>query len=135
MKIQLIIIGNELLNGKISDRNTAYLAKKAFENNFQLIKTHIIGDDSESFFRALNEAWKESDLVLTSGGLGPTKDDLTKSMLADFFQKKLKKIMKHWNLLKRFMPIKAKNILRRLLIITYPKNLSFYIIALVMLLL
>ena len=90
MKIQLIIIGNELLNGKISDRNTAFLAKRAFENNFQLTKTHIIGDDPQSFYKALNEAWEDSDLVLTSGGLGPTKDDLTKSMLADFFKKEIK---------------------------------------------
>lgn len=89
MKIQLIIIGNELLNGKISDKNTSYLAKLAFEHNFELTKTHIIGDDPNSFQKALKEAWEVSDIVITSGGLGPTKDDLTKDMLAQYFSKKI----------------------------------------------
>lgn len=108
MKIQLIIIGNELLNGKISDKNTSFLATRAFENNFQLIKTHIIGDVEESFQKALSEAWADSDLVLTSGGLGPTQDDITKNMLANFFDKEIKENSEALNFAKKIYADKGK---------------------------
>jgi len=89
MKIQLIIIGNELLNGKIQDKNTHFLATLAHKHHVSLTKVHIIEDNKEAFKLALSEAWEASDLVITTGGLGPTKDDLTKSMLSDFFHREL----------------------------------------------
>lgn len=85
MKIQLITIGNELLNGKIQDKNAFWLARFCYEHHIDFIKNHIIPDNRESFFTALEEAWSNSDLVITSGGLGPTKDDLTKDLLSEFF--------------------------------------------------
>jgi nicotinamide-nucleotide amidase len=89
MKIQLIIIGNELLNGKIQDKNTKFLAKLAHKFHLELTKVYLIKDDEKAFSDALAKAWEESDLILTSGGLGPTKDDITKDMLAKFFHRKL----------------------------------------------
>jgi nicotinamide-nucleotide amidase len=87
MKIQLIIIGSELLNGKIQDKNAAWLAKFAFKNHFTLDQVHIIPDNEEKFKQVIQLATKEADLVITSGGLGPTLDDLTKKMLSNYFQK------------------------------------------------
>lgn len=89
MKIQLIIIGNELLNGKIQDKNTKFLAKLAHKFHLELTKVHLIQDDEKAFSDAIAKAWEESDLIITSGGLGPTKDDITKDMLAKFFHRKL----------------------------------------------
>lgn len=89
MKIQLITIGNELLNGKTQDKNAHWLAKFCYEKNVDLEKNHIIPDSEEAMKKALEEAWEDADLVLTSGGLGPTKDDLTKPIVAKFFHREL----------------------------------------------
>lgn len=85
MKIQLIAIGNELLNGKTTDKNGHWLAAECFRRHFNLQKVHIIGDDPKLFQSAMTSALEEADAVITSGGLGPTKDDLTKQMMADYF--------------------------------------------------
>lgn len=89
MQAELIIIGNELLNGKIKDKNTAVFSRICYENNIHLHRVHIIQDNSASLFEVLDQACKRSDLIVTSGGLGPTKDDLTKQMVADYFQKEI----------------------------------------------
>lgn len=87
MKIQLITIGNELLNGKVQDRNAYWLAGFCHEHHIDFTKNHIIPDEKEALFSSLNQAWNEADLVITSGGLGPTKDDLTKDMISEFFKR------------------------------------------------
>ncbi len=89
MNIELIIIGNELLNGKIQDLNSHYLGQKLFQENHQLQKVQIIGDNPDQFNQALSSALEESDVVIFTGGLGPTRDDLTKKMLADYFEKEI----------------------------------------------
>lgn len=89
MNFDLIVIGNELLNGKIQDQNTHFLAKIIHEYGHILRKVHIIGDTESEFKDALIAATKSSDIVMTTGGLGPTKDDLTKKMLAQFLKKEI----------------------------------------------
>ncbi len=89
MNFDLIIVGNELLNGKIEDRNTHYIAKELYKHGHTLRKVHIIGDEEKLYFEALDAAFNESDVVITTGGLGPTKDDLTKSILAKYFDKEI----------------------------------------------
>lgn len=84
--IDLICIGTELLNGKTRDSNGHFLAKQGA----QIRKVHIIADDEKLIFEALEEARKNSAAVILSGGLGPTKDDITKSALAKFFKLELK---------------------------------------------
>lgn len=90
MKIQLITIGNELLNGKIRDKNAFWLARFCYEHNIELSKNHIIPDCPQAFAEAMRQAWSAGDLIVTSGGLGPTKDDLTKELAGSFFKKELK---------------------------------------------
>jgi nicotinamide-nucleotide amidase len=89
MNIDLIIIGNELLNGKIQDLNTHFLAQELYKNGHNLRKVHIIADHYSDFSEALEMALSKSDIIITSGGLGPTKDDLTKTMLAQYFKKEI----------------------------------------------
>lgn len=90
MKLDLILIGSELLNGKIRDLNTLELAKMTQAMGHELRKVHIIADNESDLSQSLLEAEKESDLIITSGGLGPTKDDITKQILANFFKKTIK---------------------------------------------
>lgn len=85
MNVDLIIVGNELLNGKIEDRNTHYLATELYNRGHKLRKVHIIGDDEKLYFEALDAAFSHSEVVVTTGGLGPTKDDLTKEILGRYF--------------------------------------------------
>ncbi|MBT4791371.1 MAG: competence/damage-inducible protein A, partial [Halobacteriovoraceae bacterium] len=89
MNFDLIIIGNELLNGKIQDKNTFFMAKNLYQQGHHLRKVHLIGDNYQDFSKALIEAQQSVQVVITTGGLGPTKDDLTKEMLASFFNKKI----------------------------------------------
>lgn len=89
MKIYLITIGNELLNGKIKDKNAYWLANFCYDQNIQLIRNHLVPDEETAIFTALKDAWDSADVVITSGGLGPTKDDLTKDLVAKFYEKDL----------------------------------------------
>ena len=98
MKIQLISIGNELLNGKILDKNAHWMAKFCFSHNLEFQKVQIVGDNEDDFKKALSHALEDADVVLTSGGLGPTRDDITKRMLADFFNKKITHNDKAWEI-------------------------------------
>ena len=87
--IDFIAIGNELLNGKIKESNGAELAKILYQNNCKLGQIHIIADDEKYFSKILEMAKDNSDAVIISGGLGPTQDDKTKGMLANFFEKEI----------------------------------------------
>lgn len=89
MKADLIIIGNELLNGKIHDLNTQILATSLLKKGIKLRKSQIIPDDVENFGMLVDQIKTHSQLLFISGGLGPTKDDTTKNMLAEYFNLEL----------------------------------------------
>lgn len=88
MKAGFLIIASEVLNGKISDVNNQTLALFLRKFNVEIEKTIIVKDTVSSIQKALKDLFTECDLVVTSGGLGPTRDDLTKEALGDFFGKK-----------------------------------------------
>jgi nicotinamide-nucleotide amidase len=90
MNFELIIIGNELLNGKIQDKNIHWFSKYCYENNYNLSGVQIIGDSRSDFTKALDKAKLSADVIITTGGLGPTKDDITKSMMAEYFKKEIR---------------------------------------------
>jgi len=85
MKVELIIIASEILNGKTSDANTFQLAQFLNQMGLNLRKVITVSDDEEMMTKALQDSWNSADLVITSGGLGPTKDDLTKVVVGNFF--------------------------------------------------
>lgn len=90
----LIVIGDELLTGKISDVNTFQVARWLRTEGIQLKFSTLSPDSFEELTHILNQAWQTSDLVLTTGGLGPTEDDITKSALGKFFGGELKENQK-----------------------------------------
>ena len=85
MRAEIITIGDELLIGQVVDTNSAWMAEKLNENGIELFQITSVHDDREHIIAALNEAFNRADIVLTTGGLGPTKDDITKHVLCEYF--------------------------------------------------
>lgn len=85
-KCEIITIGDELLIGQVVDTNSAWMAQQLNEIGIQLYQITSVHDDRQHIIAALDEAFSRADIVLTTGGLGPTKDDITKHVLCDYFQ-------------------------------------------------
>lgn len=87
--VEIITIGDELLIGQVVDTNSAWMAQQLNERGLTLKQITSIHDDREHIITALDEAFRRADIVLTTGGLGPTKDDITKLVMADYFHMSL----------------------------------------------
>ena len=85
MKAEIITIGDELLIGQVVDTNSAWMAQRLNEAGISLHQITSVHDDREHILHALDEAFARVDIVLTTGGLGPTKDDITKHVLCEYF--------------------------------------------------
>ncbi len=85
MKLSIIIIGDEVLLGQVTDTNSGEIARQLGPMGWQVVETRVVGDDAEAISNAVIASMTESDLVITTGGLGPTKDDITKAVLTDYF--------------------------------------------------
>ena len=84
--MHIINIGNELLFGKTINTNAAFIAEKLYEIGIEVEKSIVIPDHPETIFRTIADAFKETDWIITTGGLGPTKDDMTKNVIARYFE-------------------------------------------------
>ncbi len=89
MKAEIIAIGSELLLGQIVDTNTSSIAKRLAENGIELVQAAIVGDDLQRMKEVIKEATDRSRIVITTGGIGPTEDDLTREAIAEVFQRPL----------------------------------------------
>jgi len=89
MKAEIIMIGTELLLGQIVDTNASYLARKLAQIGFDLYRKTTIGDNEKRIAEAIRSALSRSDVVITSGGLGPTVDDKTRDAVAAATGRKL----------------------------------------------
>lgn len=89
MKIGLLIIGSEVLDGKISDLNTKILADFLRPHHLEIHEALVVRDEKEALKSSLQKIFKNNDVVVTSGGLGPTKDDITKETIAEFMGSKI----------------------------------------------
>ncbi len=89
MKAEIITIGDEILIGQIVDTNSAYLGKALNTIGIDVYQITSIQDEKQHIIEALTAARNRVDVVLITGGLGPTKDDITKHTLCDFFEDKL----------------------------------------------
>ena len=85
MRAEIITIGDELLIGQLVDTNSAWIAEKLNEYGIELYQITSVHDQREHIIAALDEAFGRADIVLTTGGLGPTKDDITKHVLCEYF--------------------------------------------------
>jgi len=87
---QIITIGDEILIGQITDTNSAFISQKLNEAGIRVTKKVSVGDNESEIVHAIDEALSESDIVLVTGGLGPTKDDITKTTLCKYFNASLR---------------------------------------------
>lgn len=89
MKAEIITIGDEILIGQIIDTNSAWLSEQLNLNGIEVYQITSVHDSREHILQALHDAANHADLVLITGGLGPTKDDITKHTLCEYFQTQL----------------------------------------------
>lgn len=85
MLAEIITIGDEILIGQTIDTNSAWLGEQLNQYGIEVIQISSINDKKGSIVNALKAAEKRADVILITGGLGPTKDDITKKVLADYF--------------------------------------------------
>lgn len=90
MNVSIIAIGDELLIGQVIDTNSGDIARMLNPVGWKVNDVQVIGDNANEIRRAIDHAFASSDVVLTTGGLGPTKDDITKSVLCQYFGGELK---------------------------------------------
>ena len=84
MKTEIISIGTELLLGEITNTNSAYLASQLTLLGLDLNFISTVGDNQYRLIETLKQAWQRSDIIITTGGLGPTQDDITREAVAEF---------------------------------------------------
>ena len=89
MKAEIITIGDEILIGQIIDTNSAWIADQFNLNGIEIYQITSVSDEHNHIVEALKNAAKKVDLVIITGGLGPTKDDITKNTLCEIFDTKL----------------------------------------------
>ncbi|MDH3267778.1 MAG: competence/damage-inducible protein A [Ignavibacteria bacterium] len=89
MKAYIITIGDEILLGNTLNTNAAYIGNQLFEVNIPVVKTSVVGDDNQAILNELKLASETADLILITGGLGPTHDDVTRKSIVDFFNTEL----------------------------------------------
>ncbi len=85
MDISIIVIGDEILLGQVTDTNSGDIARTFSTANWQINRVFTVGDNADEIKAAVHAAMNHSDIVITTGGLGPTKDDITKNVLLDIF--------------------------------------------------
>ena len=89
MHAEILMIGTELLLGQIDDTNATFLGRELAANGINLYQKSTVGDNRERIIGALNNALNRSDVVLCSGGLGPTEDDITRECVAELLSRPL----------------------------------------------
>lgn len=89
MNAELLTIGNEILIGQIVNTNAVWMAQQLNMAGISVIHMSSVADDKDAIRKAFEEAGKRADLVLITGGLGPTKDDITKKIFSEYFGKAL----------------------------------------------
>ena len=115
MKAELITIGDEILIGQIVNTNAVFLAKELNKIGIEIVQITSISDHKQAIEEALDSSFNRAQLVILTGGLGPTKDDLTKHTLCSYFNDTLvenKEVLKHIEtIFKKYIstPISAEN--------------------------
>ena len=89
MNITIINIGDELLIGQVVNTNASTMSRMLTVAGMDVLKTMVVGDERQAIWKAVDEAMHSSDAVLVTGGLGPTKDDITKKLLCEYFNSEL----------------------------------------------
>ena len=85
MQVSIVVIGKELLLGQVIDTNSSDISHRLDPLGWQVGDIQTVDDDAYQITRAIDRAFESSDVVITTGGLGPTKDDITKQTLCNYF--------------------------------------------------
>ncbi|HOD18179.1 MAG TPA: competence/damage-inducible protein A [Candidatus Cloacimonadota bacterium] len=107
-KVNIINIGNELLLGQTINTNLSWLGKELAALGLPVTRAEIVKDEPEEIKSALQKAWNTSEIVIMSGGLGPTNDDVTKAVICDFFNKQLEFRAEVWASVEQIFLSKGK---------------------------
>lgn len=86
MKAQILTVGDEILIGQVVDTNSAWMGQQLNLQGIHVDKIVSVSDTHEAITNVVDQGFAEADLILMTGGLGPTKDDITKKALADYFE-------------------------------------------------
>ena len=85
MKAELLTIGDEILIGQIVNTNAVFLSKALNKIGIEIVQITSVSDRKEHIVEALDASKKRAEIVIVTGGLGPTKDDITKHTLCEYF--------------------------------------------------
>lgn len=108
MKADILTIGDEILIGQIIDTNSAWIAARLGEIGLSVRRKYSIGDNREEIISAVEESLTRSEVTIITGGLGPTKDDITKRVLAEIFDSPMRLDQETYERVERMM--KARGI-------------------------
>ena len=120
----LILIGNEILSGRTQDRNLAFLATGLNEIGIQLREVRVIPDVREKIVETVNECRAAFDYVFTTGGIGPTHDDITSECVAEAFGVEMYRDQETVDLLNEYMARRGRSEMNeaRLRMATFPEG-------------
>ena len=86
MKVHIVTVGDEILIGQTIDTNSAWMGQQLNSIGAEVVEITTVADEYDSILNGIKKGFENADIVLMTGGLGPTKDDITKKTIADFFQ-------------------------------------------------
>lgn len=110
MKAEIISVGTELLLGDIVNTNSQYIAKELASIGIEVYHQSTVGDNVDRLYECFKESLERSDVVITTGGLGPTTDDLTKEVAAKYFGQELKLHEPSWEYIKSLIESRGKKV-------------------------
>ncbi len=102
MSAEILAVGTEILLGDIVNTNAQYISKELAKLGIDVYYQTVVGDNPKRLERALYEAFERADIVITTGGMGPTRDDITKEICAKYFEKEFVLDEKAYEMLKSF---------------------------------
>jgi nicotinamide-nucleotide amidase len=103
MKAEIVPVGTEILLGNIIDTNSSFLANQLPSLGIDLFFISTAGDNQKRLVDTLKRAWKRADLIITTGGLGPTQDDITRDAIGELVNEELKVDERLWQELQAFL--------------------------------
>ena len=89
MKTEIISIGDELLIGQVVNTNASWIAEQLNLIGIEVVRITTIADRQEEIIQAMDDAVERAEVILLTGGLGPTRDDITKNTLCEYFDSEL----------------------------------------------
>lgn len=111
MKAEILSIGTEILLGDIVNTNAQFLSKALADLGIDVYYQSVIGDNEERILKAFKDGFERADIIVTTGGLGPTQDDLTKELAAKYFNKELYLHKPTLEWIKDYLKIKDEEVL------------------------